>query len=106
MPRGKRRSQEEIQSILKDLETSGQTIRAFASERGLSLSTLDVWRRKDRQAKKGATPELRRVEVVGSFGDSLPFELERDGTVLRIPAAIAPTTAEAMMKSFLSACSH
>jgi hypothetical protein len=106
MPRGKRRSKEEIEGILRELEASGESVRSFAKARGLPVSTLDLWRRKERQAEKSRTPELRRVAVVGSIGGD-PFEIEHAaGAVLRIPQGAAQSTVESMVKSFLSACSR
>lgn len=107
MPRGKRRSQEEIRKILKQLEKSGQGVSTFAKANGLAVSTLDLWRRKDRAARKASSPRLRRVSVVGSSPNAEPFEIQLpEGPVLRVPANATAVSTEAMLKAFLSACSR
>ncbi len=105
MPRGKRRSKEEVRRIVNQLEASGQSVREFAKENQLAVSTLDLWRRKEQAAKKGATPQLRRVAMVGPQQAAEPFEIQiPEGPVLRVPATADLTSAESMVTVFLSAC--
>ena len=108
MPRGMRRSKEEIEEILERLEASGQSVREFATRNGLAVSTVDLWRRKARGAVKASKSELRRVSILGSSNaSSEPFEVcFPNGPTLRVPVRASREAAESMLRAFLSACSH
>ncbi len=63
---GRRRSADEILSILDELDTSGASVASFAKSRGLALSTVHSWRRSyDRQCsvKKANAGRFVPVEL-------------------------------------------
>ncbi len=63
----RRRSRAEIEQLMTEFEGSGLSRTAFCLERGLSLSTLARYRRRQPQAKGegGDTKRWLAVEVVG-----------------------------------------
>jgi len=61
---GRRRSQAEVELLVRDFEQSGLTREAFCEARGVALHTLDYYRHRER---------TRRVAT--SAGDLLPVEL-------------------------------
>jgi len=82
-PQYRRRTQEEIQKILSDLADSGLSQLKFASQRGISYSTLQSWVKKRRSAK---TSSLPAVIPVGSFSQSTAtIEIELPaGNIVRL----------------------
>lgn len=57
---GKRRSWPEIQEILAEYNASGQTQGDFANRRGIGVSTLSLWLRREREQAMALTPSLER----------------------------------------------
>ena len=70
-----RRGRAEIQQLVAEFEASGLTRTAFCRDRGLSLSTLARYRRRQPQQASGGAGGGKRwlaVEVVGpTVGDSV-----------------------------------
>jgi len=52
------RSKQEIRRIVESFATSGKTRREYCQERGISITTLDYWRRKHK-----TKPELMEVAI-------------------------------------------
>jgi hypothetical protein len=84
-----RRTQEEIDSLLLELEESGETVVAFANRRGVSAQTVYGWKKRrkppgDQRSKR----ELVRVMVAGSEpATSIAYELVLDGFgTIRVPS--------------------
>ena len=79
-----RRTRHQIQQLVGAFHNSGQTIRAFAKQQGVALSTVGRWLRTERHHK---TPRLVEVErIPGShhcrigqlrLSHGLVLELER-----------------------------
>lgn len=53
------RSKQEIRGIVEGFAKSGVTRREYCARHGIAITTLDYWRRTQRQRK----PELLRVDV-------------------------------------------
>jgi len=61
---GRRRSRQEVEEVVAEYESSGLSRIEFCRERGLALSTLGRYRRRERQAPAGSGA-LLAVEVSG-----------------------------------------
>ena len=89
-----RRSQEEIDELLRELEGSGETAAAFAKRRGVPVQTVYGWtkRRREKSGKRPANRKSRKELVRVSVGRSEPstaiaYELVLDGFgTVRIPS--------------------
>jgi hypothetical protein len=62
----KRRSRLEVQRLVAEFEASGLTRDAFCQQRGLSLATLDKYRRRVQMGVRSGSGPLLPVEVVSS----------------------------------------
>jgi hypothetical protein len=62
-----RRSRAEIEQLLADYEVSGLTRVEFCRKRGLSLASLDRYRRRHGQSEAVTSNRLVAVEVSGTF---------------------------------------
>ena len=56
----RRRTQSEIREIIEAYYASGQTQRSFATRRGIGVSTLSLWLRREREQAMARTPSLER----------------------------------------------
>jgi transposase-like protein len=96
---------EHYAALLSEQERGGQSVRAFALERGLSPLTLYVWRRKLGRARSrsgSAAGGLVAVDVIDRHGvDSgslTEFEvLLANGTRVRVPRQFDPARLAALM---------
>lgn len=70
VPAFRRRSREEAARLVSEFEQSGQRRKEFCATRGLSVHTLDVWRRRIAQA--GLQEEIVPVEIVADRAVSVP----------------------------------
>jgi hypothetical protein len=61
---GRRRSRHEVEQVVAEFESSGLSRIEFCRERGLALSTLGRYRKRERQAPSGSSA-LLAVEVSG-----------------------------------------
>ena len=61
---GRRRSRHEVEQVVAEFESSGLSRIEFCRERGLALSTLCRYRKRERQAPTGSIA-LLSVEVSG-----------------------------------------
>ena len=61
---GRRRSRHEVEQVVAEFESSGLSRIEFYRERGLALSTLGRYRKRERQAPTGSIA-LLSVEVSG-----------------------------------------
>ena len=61
---GRRRSRQEVEQVVAEFESSGLSRIEFCRQRGLALSTLGRYRRRERQAPAGSGA-LLAVEVSG-----------------------------------------
>jgi len=75
VPAFRRRSRAEAARLVSEFEQSGLRRKEFCATRGLSVHTLDVWRR--RIAQPGLREEIVPVEIVADRAVSVP----------RVPAA-------------------
>lgn len=95
-----RRTPEQIAAIVHEFHASGRSRAAFARERGLPLSTFDLWLRKHSQPARGPEPatafvavelphlETARYEVVFPSGVRLlvPIGFDADELVALVSA--------------------
>lgn len=91
-----RRSSEEISVILSDLKSSGMSQRAFAESRGISLSTLSYWKRRER----GMTSQsLIPVRIAPSSPIDQGFELRlTGGKSLKVPMDFNPESLRLLLE--------
>jgi hypothetical protein len=76
--RMKWRSREAAEELVREFEASGLSRKQFCEQRGLSLGTLDLYRKRHRLAKGGAEPKGRLVRV------KLSGERPRSGSGLQL----------------------
>ena len=57
---GRMRNKQEIRRIVEGFSASGKTRRAYSEEHGISITTLDYWRRKHNNRK----PKLIEVAMI------------------------------------------
>jgi len=57
---GRRRTRSEIREIIESYYASGQTQGDFAMRRGIGVSTLSLWLRREREQAMALTPSLER----------------------------------------------
>ncbi len=76
--RRRRRSAEEIDRILNDYASSGQTQAEFASRRGVALSTLTGWLRRSRAEVEPPASFAGFAEVVAEGPVALPRAADHD----------------------------
>jgi transposase-like protein len=76
---GRRRSRQEVEQVVAEYESSGLSRIEFCRERGLALSTLGRYRRRERQAPAGSGA-LLAVEVSGRA----PAPLGATGSALAV----------------------
>ena len=90
----KHRTAEEREKILKDYQSSGLTQREFASEVGISLSTLQLWLRKtvNREAF------IQLPNVLTPAGQTAPYRLHLgDGRIMDIGWGFRPEELAALL---------
>jgi hypothetical protein len=67
MPRTSKRSEQEIEQMLRGYEESGLSRRQYCEQQGIAVTTFDYYRQGRRQHKKGhgsgSTTPLARVEL-------------------------------------------
>jgi len=63
--RGRRFSQAEGESLVREYEQSGLRRKAFCSLRGVAIHTLDYYRHRDRIRSSSPSGQLVAVELVG-----------------------------------------
>ncbi len=83
--KGERWSADHARAVLAALAKSGQSLAAFARERGISEQRLYFWRK--RLESETATQPPAFVEVRHSGADVVEIEL-RSGRRVRVPACI------------------
>ncbi len=98
---------EEIVQILADYERSGMTQAEFVAQRGLVMSTFELWRRKARQRKarpcqllqsKASPTSTSFIEVFASQQAGQCFEVSfPHGITLRIPQGFDPLSLQALL---------
>jgi hypothetical protein len=92
---GRRRSQAEVEGLVRDFEQSGLKRKAFCEARGLAVHTLDYYRHLER-TRRAATPadELLPVELIGPApaAGALRIELgkpiSRSGSTMKTDARV------------------
>ena len=80
-----RRTSEEIEQQVAQFHRSGQSVRQFAQQNGVAVSTVDRWLRRQRQGKRPRLVEVKRAPNFGSssrmatlrLSGELVLELER-----------------------------
>lgn len=87
--RAKSWSKTERRRLLRDLESSGQTVAAFARDLGISAWTIYSWRRQERERRAPREEELPsfvQLKVASSEVPAQPLEVElEDGKRVRVP---------------------
>jgi hypothetical protein len=78
----RRRSRAEVEALVSEFEASGLIRAAFCQQRGLSVGTLDKYRRfVQRRPQPGSGP-LLAVEVVSSPSRDVNSDAGRDGVLV------------------------
>ncbi|MGB9203803.1 MAG: hypothetical protein WCB94_07465 [Terriglobales bacterium] len=65
--RRRRRSREEAEQLVREYESSGLTRQAFCAGRGMSMTTLDKYRRRDCRVAQSRAGRLVPVEVLSGI---------------------------------------
>jgi transposase-like protein len=80
-----RRTPEQIQQLVAQFQRGGQSVREFAQQQGVAISTVDRWLRRQRQRKGPRLVEVKRTPHPSSsrigqlrLSGGLVLELERD----------------------------
>lgn len=81
------RNPEEIAQILAAYEASGMTQTAFVAERGLALSTFQLWRRRQRESPSASVADPMAPSFIEVVADPLAPD-EQDGFELRLPNGV------------------
>jgi hypothetical protein len=99
----RRRSRLEVEQLVAEYESSGLSRIDFCRERGLALSTLGRYRRRERQAPSGSSA-LLAVEVsgrapagVGATGSGLVVQL-RGGRRVEVGRGFDPGALEQLVR--------
>ncbi len=102
LPR-KRRSLEEIRSILERWERSGQPKSAFARAEGIPLSTLAQWfsRHRPTKARRSSHGRLRKIASVSPATTGLEIVLPQGHRVI-VPAATSAAELEVVLRTLLT----
>lgn len=97
MPRTRapERSRAEVTAILRRLERSGKSQRAFSEDEGISASTLAFWVRRERLEGRDEPQDapLGRTTLVALAGEPVrssdSFEVELGDVVIRLPRDVS-----------------
>lgn len=101
----RRRSRSEVATLVAEFEASGLTRQAFCKERGLSVGTLDKYRRRAQKVQSSSNGALLPVEVVWSGrsasdprGDSVLVVEVRSGHRIEVRRGFDGGTLEHLLK--------
>jgi hypothetical protein len=78
----RRRSRAESEQLVGEYEASGLTRQAFCAERGVSVTSLDKYRRRHGDGSSAATGRMVAVELVTGLGKTAQTVAERSGALL------------------------
>ncbi len=93
--KSERRSRAEVAAILRRLERSGKSLRAFGEEHGISANTLAFWTRRERLegGVDPVAPSAERTTLValagGSSEPSRSFKVVFGDVVIRVPRDVS-----------------
>jgi hypothetical protein len=94
------RSREAAEELVKEFEASGLRRKQFCEQRGLSLGTLDLYRKRLRSAESGVEPKVGLVRVKVSAeprsGSGLQFVLS-DGLRLEVAEGFDEATLKRLL---------
>lgn len=82
-PKNVRRTPEQIEQLVAQFHRGSQTVREFASQQGVALSTVDRWLRRQRPRKPPRLVEVKRVLNASSTSPTATLRLSR-GLVLEL----------------------
>ena len=101
--RRKRRSLEEIRSILDHWQRSGQSKTAFARAEGIPLSTLAQWffRHRPTKARRSSHGRIQKLASVSPATTGLEIVLPQGHRVL-VPAAASAAELEVVLRTVLT----
>ena len=101
--RKKRRSPEEIRSILDRLERSGQSKSAFARAEGIPLSTLAKWSARSgrKTGRRSVRSRIRRLASLAPASSGLEIVLPQGHRVI-VPAATSEAEFEVVLRAVLT----
>lgn len=80
--RRRRRSGAEAEQLVREYEASGLTRQAFCAGRGVSVTSLDKYRRRHRDGSSAAPGGLVAVELVRGLGETAQTAAEQCGALL------------------------
>src|SRR5262245_48386192 len=109
---GTRRSRSEWESLVSDLERSGQGIAQFCARRGLAPRTVQWWRWKLRRAEamvssSAASIRLVPVDVIASAGTAdggAPIEISFGDFALRVAVGTEPAYVASLLAALRGRC--
>jgi len=111
---GIRHSRAEWESLIAEMEASGQSLGRFSARRGLELRTLQWWRWKLRRAapvvgNAKALVRLIPVDVIESaaaadVGVGAPVEISLGDLVVRIAVGTEPAYVAALVEALRARC--
>jgi hypothetical protein len=78
----RRRSRAEAEALVAEFEASGLNREAFCQQRGLSVGTLDKYRRCAHAGRRSSGGPMLPVEVVWSTAQNPTRETGRDGVLV------------------------
>lgn len=102
--RARRRSRTEWRGLVEEWRASGEPMKVFAADRGLSANCLSYWSSTlQRERKKSPPPKLLPVRVASSAepADS-SLELAIGPLRLRLPAGTSPGYIAAVARALLA----
>ena len=78
----RRRSRAEVEALVAEFEASGLKREAFCQRRGLSVGTLDKYRRRAQAGRRPSSGPMLPVEVVWSTAENPTSDTGRDGVLV------------------------
>lgn len=79
---GRRRSRAEAEALVAEFQASGLKREAFCRQRGLSVGTLDKYRRRAQSGRRSNGGPMVPVEVVWSTAQNPTIDTGRDGVLV------------------------
>lgn len=79
---GRRRSRAEVEALVAEFEASGLLRESFCEQRGLSVGTLDKYRRRVHKGERSSKGSILPVEVVWSTGQNPNRDAGRDSVLV------------------------
>ena len=107
-----RRTQDDIDELLRELEESGETVVTFAKRRGVPAQTVYGWTKRRREKRRKppsgqrSKRDLVRVMVAGAEpATSIAYELVVDGVgTVRVPSGFDEGDLARLLRTLREGC--